>query len=69
MSRFIVNLAKPEKGNVTNTGEAPAFLLSSQQNEKPKKRRGCLKILGVLGGLLALLLLGGQSAVIFTGRT
>ncbi len=60
MSRFVVNLAGPEKQNAASTsgGDATSFLPSPVQNEKPKKRGGCLKILGVLGGLLALLLLG-----------
>ncbi len=58
MSRFVVNLAEPENAANSGGGNAPAFLSPPVQNEKPKKRGGCLKILGVLGGLLTVLILG-----------
>ncbi len=70
MSRFVVNLDEPKPKESPNfqTDKAPQNNFTpqsdySQKNtniSKPKKRRGCLRILGVLGVLiLAVLLICG----------
>jgi hypothetical protein len=69
MSQFVVNLSEPEKdAPKTETPRAEEKQTSSpaaEEKKAPKKRRGCVRVLGISAVLLAILLFIGAIAGYF----